>query len=74
MVLSEGALHVYCPTKSEEHTLWERSTHKGGTFRMHENKCWRETIYSSKASVNLLRGSTLVMEDVPTSSNVCLLH
>jgi len=42
MVLSEGALHVYCPTNSEEHILWEKSTHKDGTSRMHENECRRE--------------------------------
>ena len=31
-------------------------------------------IYSSKASLNLMCGSTLAMEGVPTSGNVCLLH
>jgi len=31
-------------------------------------------IYSSKALLNLMCGSTVAMEGVPTSGNVCILH
>ena len=59
------------PTLRSTHALWERSTHKGGTSGTHQNECWRESNIFIKASVILLRGSTLPLEDVLTSSTLC---
>ena len=63
----------YCPANSEEHTLWERSTHKGGTSRMHENECWRENM--SDTSKNQLGfGRSNPLKSSPLSHSLASLY